>query len=142
MSTKKVTVNPYLSFPGKCREAMEYYREALGGELELMTFNEAPMDVPPEAKDNILHSTLRFGNAVIMGSDNMPGDEIIYGNGNTISIASQDVEEGRRFFENLSVDGKVLMPYDKTFWGAMFGMCIDKFGVSWMVNVELNSGQN
>ncbi len=141
MDDKKTTVNPYLTFAGNCREAMEFYKQALDAGLELMTFADAPMDVPPEAKNNILHATITFGDAVIMAADNMPGQTGGFGAGNAIYIASPSTEEGERFFNNLSQGGQVTMPFAKMFWDAMFGMCTDKFGVSWMVNVQLNSEQ-
>ena len=138
MSNKQTTVNPYLTFDGNCREAMEFYKDALNGNLHTMPFGDAPMEVAEEHKNRVMHATLTFANAVIMASDNMPEQTVTHGNGSSISIAATDVEEGERYFNNLSKGGTVVMPYEKTFWGAKFGMCVDKFGVQWMINCELS----
>ena len=116
---------------------MTFYKEALGGELDFMTFESSPVDVPKEQKDKVMHATLRFGDAVIMTSDSMAGQKVNKGNSVYISIACPDVEEGRRFFNNLSDGGTILMPFEKTFWGAIFGMFTDKYGMNWMINCQL-----
>jgi PhnB protein len=72
-----------------------------------------------------------------MASDGMPDYEVVFGNSVHLSIAALNVEEGERTFNNISTGGTVVMPWKKTFWGAMFGMCTDKFGINWMVNAEL-----
>jgi PhnB protein len=102
MEGTNTKLNPYLAFNGNCREAMTFYKDALHSELNIQTFGESPMEVPPEQKDRVMHATLTFGDAIIMASD-----------------------------------GTVVMPWEKTFWGAMFGICKDKFGIDLMVNVEL-----
>lgn len=132
MSTSKV--NPYLAFKGNCKEAMEFYKSALGGELELMDFSGAPMDVPEDYKSKIMHSKLEFGEAIIMASDTMPGTEINFGDNVSVAIAAESEEIGQKYFNNLSTDGKVLMPFADAFWGSKFGMLEDKFGVRWMVD--------
>lgn len=137
MLDSKITVNPYLTFSGNCREAMTFYKEALDGELEVMTFEGAPVEMPDEFKKSVMHATLRFGDAVIMASDSRPGQEIKDGNGNHISISCNDKVRAEKYFHNLAAEGSVVMPWDKTFWGAMFGMFIDKYGKSWMVNCQL-----
>lgn len=138
MSYEQTTVNPYLTFDGNCQEAMEFYKAALNGNLHTMPFEGSPAEVPEEHKNRVMHATLTFGSAVIMASDSMPGTPITHGNGNSISIAAADVNEGEGYFNNLSAGGAVIMPYQETFWGAKFGMCVDKFGVQWMVNCELS----
>jgi PhnB protein len=137
MKGTNTKLNPYLTFNGNCREAMTFYKDALHGELNIQTFEESPMEVPPEQKDRVMHATLTFGDAIIMASDGMPENEVIFGNSISLSIAAKAVEDGERIFKNLSSDGTVVMPWEKTFWGAMFGMCKDKFGIDWMVNAEL-----
>jgi len=72
MQGTDATLNPYLAFDGKCREAMTFYKEALDGKLSIQTFGESPMEVPPENKDRVMHATLTFGDAIIMASDGMP----------------------------------------------------------------------
>lgn len=133
----KASVNPYLTFGGNCREAMTFYKDSLNGELEMLPFKGSPMEVAEEYQDKIMHATLRFGDAVIMASDSMPGQEIQSGNAVHISIASPNLEEAEKSFENLSKGGTVTMPFEETFWGAKFGMLTDKFGIHWMVNCEL-----
>lgn len=137
MQGTDTTVNPYLAFNGNCREAMTFYKKALDGELTLQTFGESPVEVSPEHKDKVMHAILTFGNAIIMASDGMPGHEVKPGNSVNLSIAALTVEDGERMFNNLSAGGTVTMPWNKTFWGAMFGMFTDKFGMDWMINVEL-----
>jgi PhnB protein len=137
MQGTDTTVNPYLAFNGRCREAMTFYKEALDGELSIQTFGESPMEVPPENKDNVMHATLTFGDAIIMASDGMPGHEVVFGNSVNLSISALTVEDGERMFNNLSTGGTIILPWDKTFWGAMFGMFTDKFGMHWMIGVEL-----
>ncbi len=130
----KSRANPYIAFKGNCREAMEFYKSALEGELELMEFSTAPMDVPEEYKSKILHSKLQFADAIIMASDTMPNTSINIGDNVSISIAAESVEVGEEYFNKLSEDGKVLMPFADAFWGSKFGMLEDKFGVRWMVD--------
>ena len=137
MQGTDTTLNPYLAFNGNCSEAMTFYKEALDGKLSIQTFGDSPMEVPPEHKNRVMHATLTFGNAIIMASDGMPENEVVFGNSVSLSIAALKVEDGERMFNNLSAGGTITMPWEKTFWGAIFGMCKDKFGIDWMVNVEL-----
>ena len=131
------TANPYLTFCGNCREALTFYKESLNGKMELMTYDGSPMQVPEDYKSKIMHGSVKFGDAVIMASDCMPGQEIDHGNGSAILINAKSLEEGERFFNHLSEGGKISMPFENTFWGARFGMLTDKFGIIWMVSVEL-----
>lgn len=139
MSTNNSTaVNVYLTFGGNCREAMTFYAQALDGQLEIMPFEGAPMEVPEDHKNKVMHATLTLASgANIMASDNMPGTEITHGNGCSISIGSDDVTQGETYFNNLAEGGTITMPYQETFWGAKFGSLTDKFGIQWMVNCEL-----
>lgn len=135
---RQLTSNPYLTFGGNCREAMEFYQKALRGNLDVNTFEGAPMDVPEAQKDKIMHAALTFGDAVLMASDGMSPDQTVdYGNGFAISLAPVDPVEAERIFNELSAGGQVIMAFQDTFWGAKFGQFIDKFGVRWMVNCEL-----
>ncbi len=137
MQGTDTTLNPYLAFNGNCREAMTFYKEALDGELSILTFGDSPMEVLPENRDRVMHATLTFGHAIIMAADGMPEKKVSFGNSVSLSIAALIVEDGECMFNNLSTGGTIIMPWEKTFWGAMFGMCKDKFGIDWMVNVEL-----
>lgn len=137
MKDKQRSINPYLTFAGNCEKAMNFYKEVFNGQLELMRFEGSPVEVPDAFKQNILHATLTFGHAMIMASDDMQGNEMKAGNNISISVSEYDSEKAKKIFENLSTEGFVIMPYEKTFWGAEFGMCTDKFGINWMVNCEL-----
>lgn len=136
MQNTQVAVHPYLAFDKNCKEAMEFYKSVLGGELEIMGFDEAPMEVPEDRKDCVMHASLKFHGAMIMASDTMGQVPHVVGNNNSISLTPVSVEQGEAFFNGLSVGGQVLVPYAKSFWGSTFGMCIDKFGIQWMIDVE------
>lgn len=137
MHGQNIKLNPYLTFDGNCRIAMEFYKEVLHGELKILEFSTAPMDVPDSHKDKVLHATLTFGVAVLMASDSLPDIHISEGNNNHLSIAAPTVEEGERIFNELSDGGIIIMAWDDTFWHSKFGMFIDKFGMHWMVNSEV-----
>lgn len=137
MHHDKTSLNPYLTFAGNCAEAMNFYKEALDGELEIMTFEGSPMEVPDHYKQKVMHATLRFGYGVLMASDGRPDQEVTIGNAHNLSIGAVTEEEGEKYFNRLSEGGQIIMPYEKAFWGAKFGMCIDKYGMSWMINVEM-----
>ncbi len=134
------TVNPYLTFNGNCEEAFNYYKSVFGGEFDHVSrFGEMPSEnpMPKSEKEKIMHISLPLSSeTTIMGSDASetfgqvfnPGDNI------SLSINASTEDEAKRIFGALSEDGTITMPLDKTFWGALFGMCIDKFGINWMVN--------
>jgi PhnB protein len=131
------SINPYLNFNGNCREAMNFYKECLGGELELMTFGSNPgMEVSEKEKDNILHGKLTINGISVMASDGMESGKVINGTSVTLSIDCSTLEEIEKYFANLSKDGKITMPLQDTFWGARFGMLTDKFGIQWMLNFD------
>ena len=134
--SRQTYINPYLIFPGNCREAMEFYKNVLNGKLEMMPFEGSPVDVPKDYQQKILHSTLKFGNAVVMASDNQPGQKVNFADGIFLSIAASTLEEAQNIFNSLSSGGKVIMPFEDTFWGSKFGMFSDKFGVGWMIGYE------
>ncbi|MCW5979925.1 MAG: VOC family protein [Bryobacteraceae bacterium] len=129
-------VNIYLVFDGACREAMTFYKNCLGGDLNLFPFSEMPGGAPEAAKDRIMHARLSKGSNVIMASDSMPGMPFQQGNNFSISVQCESVEETDRLFTALGERGKVTMPLQETFWAARFGMLTDRFGVNWMFNLE------
>jgi PhnB protein len=129
-------INPYLIFDGNAREAMTFYKDCLGGELQIMPFSEAPFEVSEAAKDRTLHARLASGSAVLMASDSQPGQPVQQGDNVSISIQGESREEIESIFAALSKDGKVTMPLQDTFWGAHFGMLTDRFGINWMLNFE------
>jgi PhnB protein len=132
-------VNPYLTFDGRCEEAFDFYKSILGGDFDSMNrFSEMPEDSPPEPGDEdlIMHMSLPMGDGhYLMGSDRPssmgPGT---VGDNVSVSVSVDDVDRARKIFEGLSDGGKVIMPFDRAFWGSDFGMCIDRFGVYWMVD--------
>ena len=132
-------ITTYLTFDGNCRQAMSFYEKCLGAELYMMTFSEAPCDLPPagkEAKDRIMHARLSKGQAALMASDTLPGMPFEQGNNFSISINCESLQELEKFFAAFGENGKVTMPLHDTFWGARFGMLTDQFGVNWMFNFE------
>jgi PhnB protein len=128
----------YLGFRGNCSEAFDYYAKVLGGKILFqMKYGDSPMASQfPEAKDKIMHITLEVpGGGVLQGADAPPGQGSPQ-SGFSVCVAVQDAAEGKKIFDSLANGGKAQMPFDKTFWSPGFGMCIDKFGVPWMVNTE------
>jgi PhnB protein len=132
-----MNVQPYLSFEGRCDEAIEFYKKSIGAKVEmLMRFKEAPDQsmVSPGSADKVMHAALRAGDATLLMSDGRcTGNPNFHGIALALSVAS-DVEAGRTF-DALADGGKVNMPLAKTFFSSSFGMVADKFGVGWMVLV-------
>jgi len=134
-------LNTYLTFDTNCREAFEFYRTVFGGEFaEIHTFDEAPSDmgVPEHERGLIMHVSLPIGSSVLMGSDSSStqGPPHVVGNNFSVSVSPDSKEEADRLFAGLSEGGRTIMPLDDTFWGAHFGMCVDKFGVTWQINFQ------
>ena len=127
-------LNPYISFPGTAREAMQFYENVFGGTLHLNTFGEFAGDAP--SPDNIMHGMLETDRGfTLMGADTPPGMEHQPGNNIAVSLSGDDDAELRGYWEQLSDGGTVTMPLEKQMWGDEFGMCIDRFGIAWMVNI-------
>ena len=95
------------------------------------------MEVPDNYKDNVMHSVLRFENAVIMGADNMPDNKAEHGNSLSILVDVIDDKNAERYFNNLAEGAVIIMPFETQFWDAKFGMLQDKFGFLWGINCEL-----
>lgn len=135
------TINPYLGFSGNCEEAFNFYKAAFGGAFAILSrFKDVPEGMPTHQDESnlILHVSLPIGNGyVLMGSDRPQsiGPSTI-GDNFSISINTESEEEATKLFHALSAGGKVVMPLQKTFWAAYFGMFTDKFGVQWMVNYD------
>ncbi|GAB2848338.1 VOC family protein [Streptomyces deserti] len=129
-------LNPYLSFDGDARQAMEFYKEVFGGTLSLHTFGELEQEGTPEA-DKIMHGMLETPSGfTLMGSDTPPGMEYQPGNTFSVSLSGDDDAELRGYWEKLSAGGSVSVPLEKQMWGDVFGMCTDRFGIPWMVNIS------
>lgn len=134
------SINPYLTFNGNCEEAFKFYKKVFGTDYTSnVRFKDMKSEHPtPEAMgDKIMHVSLPIGNGlVLMGSDS-PQWEVKIGNNISISIVATSQDEADKLFNGLSAGGNVTMPMDKTFWGAYFGMFVDKFGIPWMVNYDI-----
>jgi PhnB protein len=141
------TINAYFNFMGNTEEAMNFYRSVFGGEFTAFTrFKELPgsEQIPPHERNKIMHVTLTTKNGVnIMATDFLESMEQKFeaGNGVNLCIQAESEEEVEKLFKDLSKGGKIDMPLNKTFWGAYFGMCNDKFGVNWMINYTYPQNQ-
>ena len=128
-------LNPYINFDGDAREAMEFYRDVLGGELVINTFGEYGSDDPAIA-DKTMHAQLETERGfTLMASDTAPGMEHRPGTNITISLSGEDGDELRGYWDKLAESGTVGMPLEKQMWGDEFGMLVDRFGIPWMVNI-------
>ena len=133
-------VQPYLFFEGRCEEALEFYRQALDAQVDmLMRFKESPEAPPPGAvalgsEDKVMHASFRVGDSTLMASDGGCSGRSGF-QGVTLSLNLADAGEAERRFAALAEGGEVQMPLGATFWSPAFGMLVDRFGVSWMVNV-------
>ena len=128
-------LNPYLTFPGNARDAMEFYRDVFGGELRVSTFGEYGQDDPAVA-DKVMHAMLETDRGfTLMASDPPPGTDVSPGTNIAISLSGEDGDELRRYWDRLSDGGTVTMPLEEQMWGDEFGMCMDRFGVPWLVDI-------
>jgi PhnB protein len=138
------SISPYLTFNGNCEEAFNFYRSVFGGEFPYVgRFKDMPSspgkEIPASEGEKIMHISLPISSeTVLMGSDSSDafGKATVVGNNFSISINANSEEEAKKLFNGLSAGGKVTMPLDKTFWGALFGMFTDKFDIQWMVNYD------
>jgi PhnB protein len=131
---------PYLAFAGNAREAFTRYQEIFGGELTLLTAEDAPPGgadtPPPDNPDAVMHAALVVGDDLLMGADDFTGSYTGTVNGMCLQVSLQDRAEVERVFGELSAGGTVQMPVTETFFTPGFGMCTDRFGTPWMVMVE------
>ena len=128
-------LNPYITFDGNARQAMEFYKGVFGGNLNTNTFGEFGQADSPDA-DKVMHSQLETaGGFTLMASDTPTGMQRNPGDTITISLSGDDADALRGYWEKLSDGGTVTMPMEKQMWGDEFGMCMDRFGVPWMVNI-------
>lgn len=133
-------VQPYLFFDGRCEEALDFYRQAVGAKTTmLMRFKESPDPipagmVPPGSDDKVMHASFTIGETTLMASDGQARGETAF-KGFSLSLMAADEAEAKRLFSALGEGGQVQMPLGKTFWSPAFGMVADRFGVSWMVQV-------
>jgi PhnB protein len=134
--TSPTLLAPYLSFPGQARAAMEHYREVLGGELTIDTFAGSGLPHPPAKADLVRHAQLTTSSGMtLMACDVDPADAPT-GGAVSLALSGSDREQLTACWTALSAGGTVQMPLAEAPWGAVFGMCVDRFGVSWMVNIS------
>jgi PhnB protein len=130
------TLNPYLGFRDQARSAMDFYHAVFGGELTRSTFAEMHASEDPAEAEKVMHSQLVTpGGMVLMAADTPNSMEYSPGGPISVSLSGSDDAELRGYFERLSDGGTVVLPLEKAPWGDSFGMCRDRFGVSWMVNI-------
>lgn len=140
-----VLVQPYLSFEGRCEEALTFYRDTLGATVEfMMRFKENPEPAPsggegcapgPIDGEKVMHASLRIGDSVLMATDGMCSGKASFA-GISLTLNPATTAEAERLFKALADGGQVQMPLAKTFFSPLFGMLVDRFGVSWMVVTE------
>jgi len=129
-------LNPYLNFKGTAREAMEFYKSVFGGKLEMSTFKEYHASQSPAEDNLIMHAELNAGDVLTFFASDTPARmEYHPGTNINMSLTGENEAELKTFFQKLSKGGKITMPMAKQVWGDEFGMCTDKFGISWLVNI-------
>ena len=127
----------YLTFNGTCETALEFYKDTLAGEItSLQHFGEAPMEVNEAHVQRVMHATFKADTIEFMASDSMPEHPVNSGNQVHLSLQLDDEAEQTTIFNKLAEGGQVTMPLGDTFWNARFGMLVDKYGISWMLNCE------
>jgi len=133
-------LNPYLSFNGDARAAMEFYRSVFGGELVLNTFGDLG-NADPAVADKVMHAQLETdAGYTLMGSDMMPDMPYSPGTAMTVSLSGDDTDSLHDYWRKLSEGATVTVPLDKQVWGDEFGQLTDRFGVPWMVNISQPQG--
>jgi len=131
-------MTPYLSFKGECEAAFRFYEQCLGGRVgRIFRYAGTPLadQVPPEWQDKVMHGSLTLGKYVLMGGDVAP-DRYEEPKGFSLSLQIPSTADAERVFHELAKGGRVVMPLEKTFWAARFGMVVDRFGIPWLVNCE------
>ncbi len=129
-------INPYIAFKGTCKQAIDFYKNALGAEVLFMqTFGESPMADKGPA-DNIMHCSIKVGDSTLMMCDDPNPDGAAAGGNISLALGLNDPARAKELFDNLADGGTVILPIQKTFWAEAFGMVNDKFGVKWMVNCD------
>jgi PhnB protein len=137
-------VQPYLFFGGRCEEALEFYRTALGAQVDMLTrFKDSPEPMPadtasPGSENKVMHASFKIGGSTLMASDGCEGEPTFAGFSLSLTVPGE--AEAARVFNALAEGGRVKMPLGKTFWSPCFGMLTDRFGIGWMVSVMGQEG--
>lgn len=141
------SINPYLIFNGNCEEAFLFYKSVFGGEFPYIgKFSDMPPSDDPNCQppsgdeaNRIMHVSLPIGNTILMGSDSTSqSGDVAIGANVSMSLNTETRAEADKLFNGLSAGGNVIMPMQDTFWGAYFGMFVDKFSIHWMINFDEN----
>ncbi len=134
-------IEPYLFLDGRCDEAIDFYRKALGAQVQMLMRNRdspepsPPGTLPPGSEDKVMHASISIGDSMLMLSDGYCSGQPSFA-GFSLAIGAADVAQAEKLFSALADGGKVQMPLGKTFWSPAFGTLTDRFGVGWMVNVD------
>jgi PhnB protein len=129
---------PFIHFAGNCEEALNFYKTCFGGEISgIQRFSDSPMPVPEKHKSKIMYSEFKAGGLFFLASDGPPDYKPGQSDSVSLSIDFKDPKEEEKVFNSLSAGGKVTMPLADQFWGAKFGMLIDKYGFNWMLNCAI-----
>ena len=131
-------IHTYLTFNGNCREAMTFYRNCLGGDLQLQRVGDSPMarELPTHMQNTILHATLTNSAILLMGSDMASADGLIHGNAVSLMLDCDNETDAKRFFAKLSDGGHVEYPLEQGFCGGLFGVVADKYGNHWLLRYQ------
>lgn len=131
-------IKSYLTFNGNCREAMTFYQQCLGGELQLQTVGDSPLSekMPQQMKECILHATLKHNNLELMATDMVSEEGLRVGNSISLMLDCNSEDEIRSLYKKLSSGGKATHPLENSFWGALFGDLTDKFGNHWLLHFQ------
>ena len=130
-------LSPNLNINGECEAAFKFYEQCLGGKIQtMMTWGDSPMadQVPSEWRDRIIHASMLVGETSQLGGGDAPPDRYEEPRGLSVTVQIKEPADAERIFNALSEGGTVTMPIEQTFWSARFGMCVDRFGIPWMVN--------
>jgi PhnB protein len=134
-------LNPYLSFRDTAKQAMEFYQSVFGGELEVSTFGDMAASEDPAEATKVMHAMLSTDSGfTLMGADTPNSMELSAGSNFSVSLSGDDDAELRGYWDKLAAAGTVTMPLEKAPWGDSFGMCVDQFGIPWMVNIAGTPG--
>ncbi len=134
--TKVTQLAPYIFFYGRCEEALQFYKNTLGGTYEIMRTGDTPVadQMPPESRNKVMHSSFQAPGINFMASDGREDKTIDPDDGNiSLALSACDGAEGDRLFKALADGGKVVMPLENAFWGGRFGVIHDRFGIEWMI---------
>lgn len=134
----KQAIQPYVHFNENCREAMQFYQSVFGGKLEIMIIDESPArdQFPKKVHQQVMHATLIHDDFRIMASDMCGQGELIQGNSVQLSLDCNSEEEIHLLYKQLTENGTIVSPLKEEFWGSLFAMVIDRFGVRWMLSFE------